>query len=135
MNNALIPLITAMSLTLFLSVACADQNQDADATAKAADSTTQSADNNADSTTQSADNSADSLMDKPVDFSSLEQAEKTLQNILEQEGQTAYGQVKNALDYLLFYDIGVSRSKDKLYAKLNGHTPNQIIATMKAMKG
>jgi len=124
MNNALIPLITAMSLTLFLSVACADQNQDADATAKAADSTT-----------QSADNSADSLMDKPVDFSSLEQAEKTLQNILEQEGQTAYGQVKNALDYLLFYDIGVSRSKDKLYAKLNGHTPNQIIATMKAMKG
>lgn len=124
MNNALIPLITAMSLTLFLSVACADQDQEADATAKAADSTT-----------QSAENSADSLMDKPVDFSSPEKAEETLQNILEHEGATAYGQFKNAMDYLLFYDIGVSRSKDKLYAKLNGQTPNQIIATMRAMKG
>ena len=45
----------------------------------------------------------------------------------EQEGDKAYTAVKNALDYMLYYDIGLRNDKEKLYQKLDGKTPKEII--------
>lgn len=69
----------------------------------------------------------DSVMNQPVDFSTPENVEKTLQNIREKEGDKAYNELKNTIQYLLFYDLSVGNNKQKLYKKLNGQTPEQII--------
>lgn len=109
MNKALFPLITAMLLIMSFSTACAEQDND---TAK-----------------QLVGNGvAESIMDQPVDFSSAEAAEATLQKIREQEGEAAYTNVKSGMDFVLFYDLSVNKDKAKLYKKLDGKTPNQIIA-------
>lgn len=128
MNKALFPFITAISLILFLPVACAEQDQDIEA---AVQTETSSQETPTSDTTGEAVAEADSLMDQPVDFSSPEKVEETLQNIREQEGDKAYSQVETAMNFLLFYDIGLAGKKERLYAKLNGRTPNQIIAAMK----
>ena len=63
--------------------------------------------------------------------STPEDVEKTLQNIREKAGDKAYNQLKNTIQYLLFYDLSVANNKQKLYKKLDGRTPEQIIAKMK----
>ena len=128
MNKVLFLLITAMSLTLLLSVACAEQDQDIEA---AVQTGTSSQETPTSDTPEEAVEEADSLMDQPVDFSSPEKVEETLQSIREQDGDSAYNRVKTAMDFLLFYDVGLARNKEKLYAKLDGKTPNQIIAAAK----
>ena len=46
-------------------------------------------------------------------------------------GSLAYKKIKNAMQYLLVYDLSVGNNEEKLYQKLNGRTPEQIIAKMK----
>ncbi len=128
MSKALYPLIATMFMALFLSTACAEQGQDNEAAAEADTATTQ------EPTNGEMDKTAEdtvSLMDQPVDFSTPEAAEKTLQDIREQEGEAAYMNLKNAIDYLLFYDLSVRNDKTKLYKKLDGLTPKQISAKIK----
>jgi len=72
-----------------------------------------------------------SLMTQSVDFSSPEAVEATMQNIREKEGDKAYTQLKNAMQYIMVYDLSVSNNEEKLYKKLNGRTPEQIISKMK----
>ena len=123
MYKALFPLITSMFLTLALSTACAEQDK-SDQAAEQSPETEQAKDSG--KTEQ-----GESLLDQPVDFSSPEAVEKTLQNIREQEGEAAYENLKVAMDYILFYDMSVRNDKAKLYKKLNGQTPKQILARMR----
>jgi len=121
MNKTLFPLITAMSLTLFLSTACAERDTDEESATQVAANGNQGGTSEVNS----------SLMDQPVDFSSPEAVERTLQSIRENEGEAAYKGVKTAMDYVLFYDLSVKNDKEKLYEKLNGQTPNQIKELMR----
>jgi len=123
MYKALFPLITSMFLTLALSTACAEQDK-SDQAAEQSTITEQATDSG--KTEQ-----GESLLDQPVDFSTPEAAEKTLQNIREQEGEAAYENLKVAMDYILFYDMSVRNDTAKLYKKLNGQTPKQILARMR----
>jgi len=67
-------------------------------------------------------------MDQPVDFSSPESVEKTMENIRQQAGEKEASGVSSAIGYMVVYDLSVNRNKEKLYKKLDGKTPNQIIA-------
>lgn len=72
-----------------------------------------------------------SLMTQPVDFSSAEAVQATMENIREKEGNLPHTQLQNAMQYIMVYDLSVGNNKEKLYKKLNGRTPEQIIAKMK----
>jgi hypothetical protein len=108
-------------MVLFLATACAEESKDASdsASAKTASGTETAADT---------DNQGDSIMNQPVDFSTPENVEKTLQNIREQKGDKAYKNLENAMKYLLYYDLSLANNKEKMYKKLDGSTPEQIIA-------
>ena len=80
---------------------------------------------------ESTDNPDDSLMNQPVDFSTPENVEKTLENIRQQEGDKAHAKLKNAMQYIMVYDLSIGNNKEKLYKKLDGRTPKQIIAEMR----
>jgi len=114
-----------MLLTMCVSAAYAEQDENNSTAAQKA-TPPQAATPNADTEPESGDN--ESLMDKPVDFSTTEKAEETLQNIRVQEGERAYEAIESAMKYLLFYDLSVSNNKEKLYKKLDGKTPKEIIA-------
>lgn len=118
MSKKLLITMSAASMTLFLVTACAEDAGDAQTT-----STPEPA-------TQAVQQDA-GVMSQPVDFSSPEAVEKTLQNIRDKEGDTAYNQLKNTLQYIKVYDLSLGNSDEKLYQKLNGKTPEQIIAKMK----
>ncbi len=72
-----------------------------------------------------------SIMDQPVDFSSSGNVAKSLQAIEQQAGEKSAGMVNNAIQFMLVYDLSVGRNKDKLYKKLDGKTPNEILAMTK----
>ena len=127
MNKALFPLVVTMFLVLFLSTACAEQGQDDEAVAKPGALTAQAV---TDAVADEAPENSDSLMDQPVDFSSPEAVEETLQNIRDQEGEAAYKNLNSAMAYILYYDLGLGNDKAKLHRKLDGQTPRQIIAKM-----
>jgi succinate dehydrogenase/fumarate reductase flavoprotein subunit len=103
---------------LFLITACAEES---------AESTqTQATKTSVESNQQGA-----SIMQQPVDFSTPEAVENTLQAIRDKEGDVTYTQVKNAMQYIMVYDLSVGNNEEKLHKKLNGRTPEQIIAKMK----
>jgi hypothetical protein len=70
----------------------------------------------------------DSIMDRSVNFSTPEDIERSFNSIEEEAGAAVAGQIKNAIDYMLVYDLSVKRDKARLYKKLDGKTPNQILA-------
>jgi len=72
-----------------------------------------------------------SVMDLPVNFSTPEDVEKSLQLVKEQAGERGSLALKNAMGYILYYDLGLGGDKEKMYTKLNGKTPNEIIAMMR----
>ena len=73
----------------------------------------------------------DSIMDQPVNFSTPEDVGKTLANIREQAGARAARKLDSAMGWIMTYDLGVGRDEAKMYKKLNGKTPNQIISMVK----
>ena len=68
------------------------------------------------------------VMGQPVDFSTPENVTASLDAIQKGAGDEAFSRVESAIDYMLVYDLSVGRNKQKLYEKLNGKTPNQILA-------
>ena len=124
MCKKLLTIISAGTMALFLVTACAEESETANSTVATKNGL--SSEKAADSSNQS-----DSLMNQPVNFSTPEDVEKTLQNIREKEGEKAYKQVENAMQYLMYYDLSLRNNKEKLYKKLDGKTPEQIIATAK----
>jgi len=115
---------TVLVATLFLVTACAEDGKDAET----ASSDTPAAASEALETVVETGATSESIMDQSVDFSSPENIEKTMAAIRQQAGEKAAGSVHNAIGYLIVYDLSVKRDKEKLYAKLNGQTPNEIIA-------
>ena len=71
-----------------------------------------------------------SIMDQPVDFSTPENVEISLQKVKDQEGEKAYKTLNSAMQYVLFYDLSLRNDKEKLYKALDGSTPKDIIARM-----
>ena len=128
MNKILFTSITAMAMALYLLAACADESKDTENIEQTEPATVQEA---VTEEAESTDVDGVSLLDQPVDFSTPENVEKTLQNIREQEGEKAYKNLKSAMQYVMFYDLSVGQSEEKLYKKLNGQTPNQIVAKMR----
>ncbi len=51
-----------------------------------------------------------------------------MQNVREQAGAQAYRKLDNAVKYILYYDLSLKNNKEALYKKLDGKTPEQIIA-------
>ena len=59
----------------------------------------------------------------------LKEKFQQLQHLKDDLGQDkAYQNLQAAMQYVLFYDLGVGNDKDKLHKKLNGRTPNQIVS-------
>ncbi len=81
-------------------------------------------------TATSADPNA-TIMHQPVDFSTPEKVSQTLKNIREQAGARTARKLDAAMGYIMTYDLGVARDEAKMYKKLNGKTPSQIIAMIK----
>jgi len=120
--------MSVLTLILFLAPACAEQDNEAGASGKPAKETTAPA-----PAAEPAD-AADagmSIMDKPVNFSTPEDVEKSIEAVRQQAGEAQARDLKNALGYILAYDLSIGRNKEKMYQKLNGRTPNEIIAKMK----
>jgi len=70
---------------------------------------------------------ASPVMDTPLDGTSIETFTAGLEHLDEEATEEEYRSVMSALDFLLFYDIGARRSKERLYARLNGKSPNEIL--------
>ena len=121
MLKTLVTSISLITLTLTLTTAHAGQEQHAAA-----------AENNTTAADQELTNDQQvSVMDLPVNFSTTEDIDKSLQAVREQAGEAQERDLKNAIQYLMTYDLSVRNDKQKLYKKLDGRTPNQIISKMK----
>ncbi len=120
---------SALVATLFLVTACAEDAKDTETETASTDTPAAAAE--APETVVETGAAAASIMDQPVDFSSPENIEKTMAAIRQQAGEKEAGSVDNAIGYLMVYDLSVKRDKEKLYAKLNGKTPNEIIAMIR----
>lgn len=68
------------------------------------------------------------IMDQAMDGSSIAAFEADMDAVREQAGQRAYDQLNGAIGYMLTYDLALNRDKAKLYRRLDGKTPNQVIA-------
>ena len=118
--------VSTALVTLFLSTAFAEESTDTETASPGTPATEPVAE-----TAVETGDRQNSIMDQPVDFSSPENVEKTLAAIRQQAGEKAAGRVNNAIGYLIVYDLSVKRDKDKLYKKLNGKTPNEILALVR----
>ncbi len=72
------------------------------------------------------------IMDEAMDGSSVEAFEADMAKVREQAGKLPYDQLKGAVGYMLTYDLALNRDKAKLYRRLDGKTPNEIIALSRA---
>jgi hypothetical protein len=65
-------------------------------------------------------------MDMPIDGSSPEAFERTLARYKDCATTEQYQGLLDAIDYLLVYDIGAHRDRDKLAARLDGLTVAEV---------
>jgi len=128
MRKTLFTSITALAMSFYLLAACADESKGTETGGEAESVATQEA---VSEEVKKTEVKSKSLMNQPADFSTPEAAEKTLQNIREQEGEKAYNTLQQAMQYVMFYDLSVGNNKEKLYKKLDGKTPNEIVAMMR----
>ena len=75
------------------------------------------------------------VMDEPLDGTSLEAFGSGLEIVDQNASEKEYRNLMSALDFLLFYDLGAKRDKTKLYARLNGKSPNDILSQVAGIKG
>ena len=74
-------------------------------------------------------------MDVPLDGSSLEAFEQSLERVKAHTSEAHYTTLKNAIDYLLVYDLAAQRDKAKLAASLDGLTGNEVVEKVSWRKG
>jgi hypothetical protein len=122
MRKTLITSITAGTMALFLLSACAKDGNDSESTNEPVTAK--------EKTVAEAVDHAGSIMDQPVNFSTPEEVEKSLQKVREQEGDKALKNLESAMKFVLYYDLSLKGDKENLYRKLDGKTPDQIIAMM-----
>ena len=70
-------------------------------------------------------------LDTVMDGSSLEAFEKSLEKVRETGSEADYNSIQSALEYLLIYDLGAKRNREKLAARLDGITGHEILARVK----
>ena len=142
MPKTLIASLTTGILTMLLVTGCAEDSKDTVSTEPAETSTAPAKVSPAPAKVspaqaavkeETADTPAldDSIMDEPVNFSTPEDVSKTLTNIRQKAGARASRKLDSAMGYIMTYDLGVARDEERMYKKLNGKTPNQIISMMK----
>jgi len=73
-------------------------------------------------------------LDIAVDGSSLEAFEKSLEKIKETSSKVEYQSLEGALEYLMIYDLGAKRDREKLAARLDGSTGHEITKMVKWRK-
>lgn len=126
--------ITILTMTLVGALACAEQDNGGD-TGPVSEQTsvTEAAAGTKEATISIGETAAEqlSVMDTPVNFSTPEDVEKSIEKVRQEAGETEALRLTNALGYILAYDLSLGRDKEKLYKKLDGRTPNAIIAKMK----
>ncbi len=133
MLKNLITTISVFTMILVLAPACAEQDSEAEAatSSKPAAQVTAAAPTAETTPAAAATDGAASIMDMPVNFSTPEDVEKSIEAVRQQAGEESARELSNALGYILTYDLSLGRDKEKMYKKLNGRTPNAIIAKMK----
>jgi len=122
--------MSVLTMVLILAPACAQQDNGAEAKASDKSAAESAAPSSAAETAQATGGDV-SIMDKPVNFSTPEDVEKSIEAVRLGAGDLAARDLNNALKYILFYDLSLRQDKEKMYQKLNGSTPNEIIAKMK----
>jgi hypothetical protein len=127
MPRKFITTVFVCSTILTMTPACAEQDKAAEATAAKAQPS-EAIESAAEAATA---DGATSIMETPVNFSTPEDVEKSIDLVREQAGEAQARELSNALGYILAYDLSLGRDKEKMYKKLNGRTPNEIIAKMK----
>ena len=66
-------------------------------------------------------------MEIPLDGSDLEAFETSLARVEAHTSAANFTSLKNAIEYLLIYDLSINRDRAKLAAKLDGLTPYQVM--------
>ena len=66
-------------------------------------------------------------MEIPLDGSSVETFEASLERVKRHTDEAHYKSLRAAIEYLLVYDLEVKRNKEKLAAKLDGETGYQVM--------
>ena len=124
-----IKLITVVILSLGLGTACAKSTSEPEAAvAPAPESTAPAA--AMPSSSQSDEQSSSGFsegMRIPVDGSSLEAFNKSLETIKSKVTPDEYTNLANAIEYLLVYDIGARHNREKLAKNLDGQTGEEIV--------
>ena len=143
MRRKILTSITTGLVTLFILTACTENSEDAKLTKKSSGETERTDElvkkSSAPANKSTAHRQAREfkpeprmpkhpIMNQPVDFSTPENVENTLKNIGELAGPQVVKQLESKMDYMMAYDLSVGHNKEKLYKKLNGKTPNEIIA-------
>lgn len=67
------------------------------------------------------------IMDIPMDGSNVESFTAGLERVEKEGSETQYRSIMSALSYMRFYDIGANREWAKVYANLDGLSPNEIL--------
>ena len=67
----------------------------------------------------------------PLDGSSVEAFEGSLEEVQAQSTEAEYATLQNALEYLLVYDLAARRDPELLYERLDGKTPADVIGMVK----
>lgn len=66
-------------------------------------------------------------MKMPLDGSSLEAFEASLEKVRRNTSSTRYETLSNAIDYLLVYDLAARRDRERLAARLDGLNGYEVI--------
>lgn len=117
-----------VTITLFLLPACAEQDKATETKAKSVQTADATA---AKPVVKEMHDGQGSVMNQPVDFSSQEEVNKSIERVRQQAGNTEADELNKALGVILTQDMSLRQDKDRLFRKLNGKTPNEIIAMMK----
>jgi len=67
-------------------------------------------------------------LDIVMDGSNLEAFEKSLEKVRQSGSEAEYASLQRAIKYLLVYDLGAKRDREKLAARLDGITGHEILA-------
>ena len=127
MFKKLLTAASIVTITLFLLPACAKKDNVPETTVDSGQTTDASAPMSVNQKTQGGQGS---VMDQPVNFSSQNEVNKSIEKVRQQAGDAEANELNKALGVILTQDMSLRQDKDRLFRKLNGKTPNEIIAMM-----
>jgi len=73
-------------------------------------------------------------LDIVMDGSSLKAFDKSMEEVKTTGSEFDYRSLESAIDFLLVYDLGAQRNREKLASRLNGMTGHEIIERVKKHK-